>query len=309
MGRGARSRSPARARSWSRSRPAPSTAPTCCSGRASTTRRPAPPRIPGLECSGRIAALGPGVTGWAVGDEVCALLAGGGYAEKVAVPAGQLLPVPEGVDLVTAAGAARGDLHGLVERLHDRPPAARRDAAGARRCAAASAPWRSSSPRRSARGSRSPRAARRSWRAARELGADILINYREQDFVEEIRKATDGAGRRRHPRHHRREVPGPERQGAGRQRPARDHRPAGRRQGRAEPRRAAGQARRDHRDLAAGPPAGGEGGDRRGGTGARLAADRRRPGPAGRGPHAADGGRRRGAPAWWRRARTSARCC
>ena len=39
---------------------------------------------PGLECSGRIAALGPGVTGWAVGDEVCALLAGGGYAEKVA---------------------------------------------------------------------------------------------------------------------------------------------------------------------------------------------------------------------------------
>ncbi len=44
---------------------------------------------PGLECAGRILALGPGVTGWAVGDEVCALLAGGGYAEKVAVPAGQ----------------------------------------------------------------------------------------------------------------------------------------------------------------------------------------------------------------------------
>lgn len=48
---------------------------------------------PGLECSGRISALGPGVHGWAVGDEVCALLAGGGYAEKVAVPAGQVLPV------------------------------------------------------------------------------------------------------------------------------------------------------------------------------------------------------------------------
>ena len=42
-------------------------------------------------------------TGWAVGDEVCALLAGGGYAEQVAVPAGQLMPVPDGVDLVTAA--------------------------------------------------------------------------------------------------------------------------------------------------------------------------------------------------------------
>src|SRR3954449_10880401 len=60
--------------------------------------------LPGLECSGRIAALGAGVTGWSVGDEVCALLAGGGYAERVVVPAGQLLPIPRGGDLVTAAG-------------------------------------------------------------------------------------------------------------------------------------------------------------------------------------------------------------
>jgi NADPH:quinone reductase-like Zn-dependent oxidoreductase len=58
---------------------------------------------PGLECSGRIAALGEGVDGWQVGDEVCALLSGGGYAEKVAAPVGQLLPLPKGVDLVTAA--------------------------------------------------------------------------------------------------------------------------------------------------------------------------------------------------------------
>ncbi len=67
---------------------------------------PPPPgasEILGLECCGRIAALGEGVTGWQVGDEVCALLAGGGYAEKVAVPAGQLLPVPAGVSLVEAA--------------------------------------------------------------------------------------------------------------------------------------------------------------------------------------------------------------
>ncbi|MBT8225435.1 MAG: NAD(P)H-quinone oxidoreductase [Dactylosporangium sp.] len=67
---------------------------------------PAPagaPPYPGLECSGRISALGPGVTGWRIGDAVCALLAGGGYAERVAVPAGQLLPVPAGVDLVEAA--------------------------------------------------------------------------------------------------------------------------------------------------------------------------------------------------------------
>ncbi|WNI20934.1 NAD(P)H-quinone oxidoreductase [Streptomyces sp. ITFR-16] len=59
---------------------------------------------PGLEVSGRIGALGQGVTGWRVGDEVCALLTGGGYAQKVAVPAAQLLPVPRGVSLVEAAG-------------------------------------------------------------------------------------------------------------------------------------------------------------------------------------------------------------
>lgn len=57
----------------------------------------------GLECSGRVAALGEGVTGWEVGQEVCALLAGGGYADLVAVPQGQVMPVPDGVDLVTAA--------------------------------------------------------------------------------------------------------------------------------------------------------------------------------------------------------------
>jgi putative PIG3 family NAD(P)H quinone oxidoreductase len=57
----------------------------------------------GLECSGRVAVLGRGVRGWRVGDEVCALLAGGGYAERVAVPVGQLLPVPDGVPLAEAA--------------------------------------------------------------------------------------------------------------------------------------------------------------------------------------------------------------
>jgi putative PIG3 family NAD(P)H quinone oxidoreductase len=64
---------------------------------------PGASRYPGLECSGRIAALGEGVTNWSVGDEVCALLSGGGYASKVAVPAGQLLPIPAGVSLVEAA--------------------------------------------------------------------------------------------------------------------------------------------------------------------------------------------------------------
>ena len=57
----------------------------------------------GMECSGTVAAVGADVTGWSVGDQACALLAGGGYAERVAVPAGQLMPIPDGVDLVTAA--------------------------------------------------------------------------------------------------------------------------------------------------------------------------------------------------------------
>lgn len=58
---------------------------------------------PGLECSGTIRALGEGVAGWEVGDEVCALLSGGGYAEQVAVPIGQLMPLPGGVSLLHAA--------------------------------------------------------------------------------------------------------------------------------------------------------------------------------------------------------------
>jgi putative PIG3 family NAD(P)H quinone oxidoreductase len=65
---------------------------------------PGAPPYPGLECSGRIRALGAGVTVWQPGDAVCALLGGGGYAEQVAVPQGQLLPVPDGVSVIDAAG-------------------------------------------------------------------------------------------------------------------------------------------------------------------------------------------------------------
>ncbi|WOL18810.1 quinone oxidoreductase PIG3 [Canna indica] len=58
---------------------------------------------PGLECSGTVVAVGKSVSRWSVGDQVCALLTGGGYAEMVAVPAGQVLPIPEGVSLRDAA--------------------------------------------------------------------------------------------------------------------------------------------------------------------------------------------------------------
>ena len=78
--------------------------------RADTLQRmghyPPPPGasdVIGLECSGRVAELGEGVEGWSVGDEVCALLAGGGYAARVAVPVGQVMPVPAGISLIEAA--------------------------------------------------------------------------------------------------------------------------------------------------------------------------------------------------------------
>jgi putative PIG3 family NAD(P)H quinone oxidoreductase len=64
---------------------------------------PGAPPYPGLECAGVLSAVGAGVTGHHVGERVCALLAGGGYAEKVAVPAGQLLPVPTGLSLQESA--------------------------------------------------------------------------------------------------------------------------------------------------------------------------------------------------------------
>ncbi len=94
-----------RARFSSRSSPPVSIGPTCF--RRAGFYDPPPGASPylGMECSGRIIELGPGTeaSGWSIGDEVCALLSGGAYAERVAVPVGQLLPVPAGVSLESAA--------------------------------------------------------------------------------------------------------------------------------------------------------------------------------------------------------------
>ncbi|MEV0446518.1 NAD(P)H-quinone oxidoreductase [Streptomyces sp. NPDC050600] len=148
---------------------------------------------PGLECSGRIVALGPGVSGWSVGDEVCALLVGGGYAEKVAVPAGQLLPKPEGVDLVTAAAlpeVACTVWSNIFMLAHLRPGETLLVHGGA------SGIGTMAIQLAKAVGARVAVTAGGPGKLARcaELGADILIDYREQDFVEELHKATDGAG-------------------------------------------------------------------------------------------------------------------
>ncbi len=149
--------------------------------------------ILGLECSGVVSEVGDGVTEWAPGDEVCALLSGGGYAERVAVPAGQLLPRPSGVELATAAalpevtctvwsnvfllaGLRRGEnflVHGGSSGIGTMAIqlAAR---AGARVFTTAGT------------------AAKLA--VCRELGADVAINYRDEDFVARVAEETGGAG-------------------------------------------------------------------------------------------------------------------
>ncbi|CAL9502109.1 NAD(P)H-quinone oxidoreductase [Streptomyces sp. enrichment culture] len=148
---------------------------------------------PGLECSGRIAALGTGVSGWAVGDEVCALLSGGGYAEKVVVPAGQLLPVPEGVGLVRAAALPEVVCtvwSNVFMIAHLRPGETLLVHGGSSGIGTMAVQLAKAVGARVAVTAGSAEKLRR----CAELGADILVNYREQDFVEEVGKATDGAG-------------------------------------------------------------------------------------------------------------------
>jgi putative PIG3 family NAD(P)H quinone oxidoreductase len=154
---------------------------------------PGAPPYPGLECAGRVRTLGEGVTGWAVGDEVVALLSGGGYAEQVAVPAGQLLPVPAGVDLVTAAALPEatatvwsnvfmlaGLRPGEVLLVHGGASGIGTMAVQLARAAGARVAVTAGSAEKLER--------------ARELGAEILVNYKEQDFVEVVHAATDGHG-------------------------------------------------------------------------------------------------------------------
>ncbi|KND34568.1 NAD(P)H-quinone oxidoreductase [Streptomyces acidiscabies] len=148
---------------------------------------------PGLECSGRIVEVGPGVSGWHVGDEVCALLAGGGYAEKVAVPAGQLLPVPKGVDLVRAAAlpeVACTVWSNVFMISHLRPGETLLVHGGSSGIGTMAIQLGKAVGAKVAVTAGTPEKLRRCG----DLGADVLINYREQDFVAEVRAATGGAG-------------------------------------------------------------------------------------------------------------------
>ena len=139
----------------------------------------------GLECSGRIAELGPGVTGWSVGDEVCALLAGGGYAERVVVPIGQLLPVPKGVDLATAAAlpeVAATVWSNVFQIAHLRPGETLLVHGGSSGIGTMAIQLGKAVGARVA----ATAGSARKLDVCRELGADVVVNYREQDFVAEL---------------------------------------------------------------------------------------------------------------------------
>lgn len=149
--------------------------------------------IIGMECSGTVAAVGPGVTGWSVGDEACALLAAGGYAEKVAVPAGQLMPVPDGVDLVTAAALPEvactvwSNVF-MIAGLKPHETLLVHGGAGGIGSFAIQLAHQLGATVVTTAGTADKRAA------CLALGADVAVDYREQDFVEETRRATDGRG-------------------------------------------------------------------------------------------------------------------
>jgi putative PIG3 family NAD(P)H quinone oxidoreductase len=148
---------------------------------------------PGLECSGRIAEVGTDVAGWQVGDEVCALLSGGGYAEKVAVPAGQLLPVPHGVSLVDAAGLPEvtctvwSNVFQLAALQPGEVLLVHGGTSGIGTMAIQLA------ARHAARVLCTVGSAEKAKRAE-ELGAERAIRYRDEDFVEVVRSVTDGHG-------------------------------------------------------------------------------------------------------------------
>lgn len=154
---------------------------------------PGTPEWPGLEVAGTVSGVGGGVVDFRIGDRVCALLAGGGYAEKVAVAAGLVMPVPDTVALDDAAALpevvatvwstvfmSAGLRAGETLLVHG-------GSGGIGTMAIQLA--RAFGCRTAVTGSSEAKLA-----ACRELGADILINYGREDFVAEVLHATDGAG-------------------------------------------------------------------------------------------------------------------
>jgi len=147
----------------------------------------------GMECSGTVAALGDGVEGWQVGDRACALLSAGAYATQVSVPAGQLMPVPAGVDLVEAAALPEvactvwSNVFMVAALQADEVLLVHGGAGGIGTFAIQLAAQLGSRVFTTA-GSEEKRAF------CRSLGAEVAIDYHEEDFVEVLKQHTGGAG-------------------------------------------------------------------------------------------------------------------
>jgi putative PIG3 family NAD(P)H quinone oxidoreductase len=154
---------------------------------------PEAPNVPGLEVSGIVQAVGAGVAGWKPGDRVCALVVGGGYAEYCIAPAAQCLPVPAGVDLVEAAALPEA-LFTVWTSLFEH--AALRPGDVALIHGGASGIGTMAIQLAAALGSRPVATAGSAERAelCRNLGAELAIDYRKQDFVDEVLRHTGGRG-------------------------------------------------------------------------------------------------------------------
>jgi putative PIG3 family NAD(P)H quinone oxidoreductase len=154
---------------------------------------PGAPDIPGLEVAGRVVAVGPGVSEWKEGDEVCALVAGGGYAEFCTAPAPQCLPVPKGLGMVEGAALPetfftvwsnvfdRGLLKaGETLLVHGGSSGIGTTAIQLAKAAGARVFTTAGSAEK--------------CEACLKLGADRAINYREEDFAAVVKEATGGKG-------------------------------------------------------------------------------------------------------------------
>jgi len=149
--------------------------------------------IPGLEVAGTVVALGEGVTQWQAGDQVCALANGGGYAEYVAVPAGQCLPVPQGLTLAQAAALPEtcftvwtnvfdraGLKPGETFLVHGGTSGIGTTAIQLAKALGATVFTTAGSDDK--------------CQACCELGAERAVNYRTEDYVEALKLATNGKG-------------------------------------------------------------------------------------------------------------------
>ncbi|WP_320537493.1 NAD(P)H-quinone oxidoreductase [Pseudarthrobacter sp. IC2-21] len=159
---------------------------------------PPPPgasEIPGLEVSGRIAGFGPGVAkAFSVGDKVVALLAGGGYAEKVAVPAEQVLRIPDGVDLVTAASLPEvtATVYSnliMTAQLQPGETVLIHGATGGIGTMAIQLAKAFGAKVATTAGTDEKVGTAKAF-----LGADIAINYKEEDFPDSLRRQNEGKG-------------------------------------------------------------------------------------------------------------------